>query len=81
MILRLLLLLGLGKKDTSLKASKVQASKAAQILEDYAKEHESVVLVGHGGMNWLIRKVLMKEGWELEGKGSHGNWGVTVLKA
>ncbi len=80
MILRVLLLLGLGKKDTSLKASKVQAEKAAQRLLTITDEFESVVLVGHGGMNWLIGKVLMNEGWELEGKASHANWGVTVLK-
>jgi len=24
-------------------------------------------------MNWLIGKVLVKEGWKLEGKGSHEN--------
>ncbi|HHD78923.1 MAG TPA: phosphoglycerate mutase family protein [Epsilonproteobacteria bacterium] len=80
MILRMLLLLGLGKKDTSLKASKRQAEKAAQILQAYAKEHDVIVLVGHGGMHWLIRIVLMKEGWVLHGKASNRNWGATVLK-
>ena len=79
-ILRVLLLLGLGKKDTSLKVSKSQAIKASQKLVVYSKEHDSVVLVGHGGMNWLIRKVLMQEGWVLDGKPSNTNWGVTVLQ-
>ena len=40
------------------------------------EDHDNVVLVGHGGMNWLIGKVLINEGWELEGKSSHANWGV-----
>jgi len=79
-ILRLMLLLGLGKKDASLKASKAQAKKAAQKLLEFSAEHEHVVLVGHGGMNWLIRQVLVKRGWKLEGKGSHKNWGVSILK-
>jgi len=79
-ILRLMLLFGLGKKDASLKASKAQAKKAAQRLLELSAEHEHVVLVGHGGMNWLIRQVLVKEGWKLEGKGSHDNWGVSVLR-
>jgi len=79
-ILRLMLLLGLGKKDTSLKASKAQAKEAAKRLVELSKEHEHIVLVGHGGMNWLIGKVLVKVGWKLEGKGSHENWGVTVFK-
>jgi phosphohistidine phosphatase SixA len=80
-ILRLMLLLGLGKKDASLKTSKAQAKEAAQKLLTLSTEHDHVVLVGHGGMNWLIRQVLVKEGWKLEGKGSHENWGVTVLKS
>jgi len=61
-ILRVMLLLELGKKETSLKASKEQAKKAAIELETLAKEHNKVLLVGHGGMNWLIGKVLIKKG-------------------
>ena len=79
-ILRLMLLLGLGKKETSLKASKVQAKKAAMQLETLIKEHDKVALVGHGGMNWLIGKVLIQKGWQLDNKVSHENWGVTILK-
>ncbi|RLA70371.1 MAG: hypothetical protein DRG09_03400 [Epsilonproteobacteria bacterium] len=79
MILRVLLLFGLGKKDASLKASKLQAKEAVKRLLALVDTHESVVLVGHGGMNWLIRKVLMKEGWSLEPNASNKNWGMTVL--
>jgi len=78
-VLRVLLLFGLGKKDASLKASKLQAEEAAERLLELSNEFESVVLVGHGGMNWLIRKVLMKEGWHLEDKPSNKNWGMTIL--
>jgi len=80
-ILRLLLLFGLGKKDTSLKASKIQAREATQKLLVFSENNERVVLVGHGGMNWLIRKVLMKEGWILEASTGHSNWGITVLQS
>ena len=79
-VLRVLLLFGLGKKDVSLKASKLQAVEAAKRLLELSYEFESVVLVGHGGMNWLIRKVLMKEGWRLEPNSSNSNWGMTILK-
>ena len=78
-ILRGLLLLGLGKKDTSLKVSKSQAREAAQMLLALSDNNESVVLVGHGGMNWLIGKALMREGWELEGKASNKNWGASIF--
>ena len=80
MILRVLLLFGLGKKDASLKASKRQAKEAVKRLLALVDAHENVVLVGHGGMNWLIRKALMKEGWILEPDTSNSNWGLTVLK-
>ena len=78
-ILRVLLLLGLGKKDASLKASKLQAEEAAGRLLELSNEFESVVLVGHGGMNWFIRKVLTKERWHLKEKPSNKNWGMTIL--
>jgi len=79
-ILRVLLLFGLGKKDASLKASKQQAKDAAKRLLELSSEHVNVVLVGHGGMNWLIRKELLKEGWVLAPDASSKNWGMTVLK-
>lgn len=79
-ILRTMLLFGLGKNDTSLKASKAQAKSAMLRLLALSVEYESVVLVGHGGMNWLIRKALIKEGWVLDGKASNKNWGLTVMK-
>lgn len=78
-ILRVLLIFGLGKKDDSLKKSKNKAIEASKILTNLANKHASVVLVGHGGMNWLIRKVLMKEGWNLKTKPSNTNWGMTIL--
>ena len=78
-LLRVLSLFRVGKKDTSLKASKLQAQKAMERLLELSDEHESVVLVGHGGMNWFIRKALMKEGWSLEPNASSKNWGMTVL--
>jgi len=79
-ILRVLLLFGLGKKDASLCVSKQQAKDASKRLLELSSKHDSVVLVGHGGMNWLLRKELMKEGWCLEPKPSNKNWGVTTLK-
>lgn len=79
-ILRVLLILGLGKKNNSLKASKAQAKQAAQRLIAMSKEYKHVVLIGHGGMNWLMAKALLKEGWVLEGKGSYENWGVSVFR-
>ena len=79
-VLRVLLLFGLGKKDTSLQASKQQAKNASKRLHELSMKYDSIVLIGHGGMNWLIRKALLKEGWNLGPKASNKNWGMTVLK-
>ena len=79
-ILRVMMLFGIGKKETSLKASKLQAKAAAKRLLELSITHDHVVLVGHGGMNWLIGKQLIKEGLIFEGNVSHKNWGVSVLK-
>jgi len=68
------------QKNNSLKASKAQAKQAAQRLIAMSKEYKHVVLIGHGGMNWLMAKALLKEGWVLEGKGSYENWGVSVFR-
>jgi len=78
-ILRILLLFGLGKKDTSLKASTLRAKEASQKLISLSTTHDHIALVGHGGMNWLISKELKKEGWKPEGKESHENWSATIL--
>jgi len=78
-ILRVLLIFGFGKKDASLKASKTQALQASTRLQELSKKHNTSLLVGHGGMNFLIRKNLLKEGWSIQGKVSNKHWGITVL--
>jgi len=80
-VLRLMMLVGMGKKSSSLKASKSRASKAANDLIVLAQTKHSVVLMGHGGMNWLIAKALEKEGWDCaEDAHSSKNWGYKVYE-
>ena len=78
-VLRFLLLAGLGNKDASLQSSKKRAKEATIRLLQYTQTCECVVLIGHGGMNWLIKRELLKQGWQLSGKPSHRNWGMTRL--
>ncbi len=79
MVLRILMLWGRGKKDLSLKVSKRQAKDAAEHLLELSAQYRSIVVIGHGGMNWLIQKVLQEEGWQLHSKPSHNYFGVTRL--
>jgi broad specificity phosphatase PhoE len=80
-IVRVLSLLGFAKLNKSFKTSKLQAEEGSKRLLELSKEHDSVVLIGHGAMNWLLRKVLVKEGWTLEADHCSENWGVTILTA
>jgi len=81
-VLRLMMLVGMGKGSSSLKASKSRAVQAANELIALAQSKESVALMGHGGMNWLIAKVLEKEGWScVEDAHSSKNWGYKVYKS
>jgi len=78
-ILRLMMLVGIGKGSSSLKASKIRAVQAANELITLAESKENVALMGHGGMNWLIAKVLEKSGWGcVEDGHSSKNWGYKV---
>ncbi|WP_416829228.1 histidine phosphatase family protein [Ectobacillus polymachus] len=63
-ILRCLWFSGYAKQCESLSNAKQRAKKAAEELVNYAKEHESVALVGHGFINMLIAKELQGRGWK-----------------
>ncbi len=78
-VLRIIQMLGMGKNDNALVLSKRDAEKAAGYLIELTKAYERIAVVGHGGMNWLISKELQKQGWTVEGKPMHQNWGVTKL--
>ena len=78
-ILRFLMLSGFGKKSKVYKESKLRAIRASDYLIELAKKHKSIALMGHGGMNWLLGKALVKLGWEcVEQGGGSKNWGYKV---
>ena len=79
MIIRVLSLFGLGKIGVSLNKSKAKAKKATSKLVLFSTKHDKVLLFGHGGMNYLIRKELLKDGWKLKEKLSNKNWGTEIL--
>jgi broad specificity phosphatase PhoE len=69
---RIAMLLGLRRKGVSMKGHKQKAKEATRYLVEATKEHDSVVLIGHGAMHYLIGKVLEKEGWQCHYR-SHKN--------
>jgi len=78
-VLRLLLILGLGKKDSALNRAKNDANRATNRLIELSKEYTTIVLVGHGGKNWLMKNIFLEKGWRLEGKASTKNWGTMTF--
>ncbi|MFT7878965.1 MAG: hypothetical protein ABXS91_01110 [Sulfurimonas sp.] len=79
MLFRILSLIGVGRWARTLKETKADAQKAAYRLSVLSDQHDHIVLMGHGVMNWLIRNALKRDGWRSEGREVHGNWGSTVL--
>ena len=78
-ILRLLLSTRLSIGGHSLQNVTKKAKKTASYLAQLSTYHDNIALVGHGGMNWLTHKALLQQGWKLEGKVSHKNWGTITL--
>ena len=65
---------GIGSFGRSLQKSRERAERSAEKLIALAQAHESVLLLGHGGMNWLIVKALQQKGWIEEKKTGVKNW-------
>ncbi len=65
-IFRVFWFLGVSKNVESKKAIKNRVTEASQKLIDLAVKHENVLLVGHGIMNGLIARELLRQGWEAE---------------
>jgi broad specificity phosphatase PhoE len=77
-ILRCLWLSGYSSGCESLSNAKDRAEKASRLLVEYAKEHNTVVLVGHGFFNILMAKELQKMGWRGKRKTSSKHWVCTT---
>ena len=80
-ILRLLWFSGYSHKCESLSDAKLRSKKAALQLIDYANEHKSIVLVGHGFFNMLIAKELKKSGWKGKRKAGAKHWNCTTYSS
>lgn len=60
---RVLWLLGYSTNSESFKEAKYRASEAVEKLTDIAREHESVLFVGHGVYNRILSNELRRHGW------------------
>ncbi|WP_339547715.1 histidine phosphatase family protein [Pseudomonas sp. RA_35y_Pfl2_P32] len=78
-ILRILWLCGYSGGVESAGTAKMRASKAAERLQSLTREG-SVLLLGHGFMNRMIAKQLVKDGWVRQKRNGSQYWSATVYQ-
>jgi hypothetical protein len=55
-----------------------RANKAADHLIIRAKEHENILLMGHGAINHFIGKSLIRQGWRKQRRDGTHNWSFAI---
>lgn len=78
-IFRAMWLFGYKNNGESIKDAKIRAKKGASKLIESCKNGSSVTLLGHGLINKLIGKELLKQGWKIQGKMGNSNWAYGVF--
>jgi len=80
LIFRLFQLSGYSPNAESYKEIKERSKECASQLADLARNHGSVIFVGHGALNWLLHKNLLGMGWSGPMKSAKNHWGFSEYK-
>jgi broad specificity phosphatase PhoE len=78
-VFRVMWLFGYQHNGESLSQAKARASRATDLLVESAKKDNSITLLGHGLMNRLIARELVKRGWSSQNKMGSDNWDYGVF--
>ena len=78
-VFRVMWLFGYQNNGESLQKAKIRAKKGASKLQASCEKGSIVTLLGHGLMNRLIGKELVKQGWKIQGKMGSSNWNYGVF--
>jgi broad specificity phosphatase PhoE len=73
-LLRCMSTMGFSRNGESLSMAKRRAQVAASTLIDMAHEHQSILLVGHGFVNYFIAQELLARNWVGPSKPGGGYW-------
>jgi broad specificity phosphatase PhoE len=73
-LMRCLSVVGFSQQGESLSMAKNRAKKAASVLIDMAQHHDSVLLVGHGFINYFIAQELLARQWKGASKPGTSYW-------
>ena len=79
-LMRIISVVGFSKNGESLSMAKKRAEIAASTLVNLAKSHGSVLLVGHGFMNYLIARALLSQNWTGPSRPARHYWGHAVYQ-
>jgi broad specificity phosphatase PhoE len=79
-LFRLGWLCGYSTNSESFAAARGRARSAATKLIEFAREHESVFVIGHGVMNAMMARDLVRQGWIGPRGTAHGYWQFTVYR-
>ena len=79
-VFRILQILGYSPNAESFKEARERACLCALRLSELAKKYESVLFVGHGSLNWLISKKLLRMGWVGPKNAGRGYWDYGVYR-
>lgn len=79
-LFRLAWLAGYSANAESFKEARKRARDCAKRLVELASRHGTVLLVGHGSLNWFIARYLAKWGWSAAGKPPRKYWQYGVYR-
>ena len=64
-ISRILWMYGVSTKCESYRATKKRVNSAIEFIDSYLKTNNEIIIVGHGFINHMLKKQLIKSGWQL----------------
>ena len=73
-LLRTLWIFGFSRNGESLRDTRRRAKLAASRLAELTEEHQNILLVGHGLINYFIAKELRSNGWTGPTRPGNGFW-------
>jgi len=80
-LLRCMSVFGFSQNGESLSMAKKRAALAASVLIEVAQTNKSVLLVGHGFINYFIAKELLSRNWAGPSKPGDNYWGHGVYRS
>lgn len=80
-IFRLIWAVGYSANAESFREARERAHRCAERLAALASEHDRVLFVGHGSLNWFVCRYLRRMGWAGPRRAQRTYWEFSVYRA